>query len=137
MLLQAWRELDQQQWQPCSWQQLDMELSAAARRNRPTQAWQVQLRLPVRHLQQLWTLRLQVRMVCWATDGQQTGRVCMRDICTTYCRLAAECDGFSHELCGSVLFLFPGEGPLSVPYIYGTLAGPCAGSRARHTCAQA
>jgi hypothetical protein len=64
LLLQAWRELDQQQWQPCSWQQLDMELSAAARRQRPTQDWQVQLRLPVQHLQQLWALRLQVRLAC-------------------------------------------------------------------------
>lgn len=60
-LVQAWRELDNQQWQPCSWQQLDMELSAARRRSRDTQEWQVLLRAPVTHLQQLWHLRLQVR----------------------------------------------------------------------------
>jgi hypothetical protein len=59
-LLQAWREADSQQWQPCSWQQLDLELSAARRRSRATHGWQVLLRAPVGHLQQLWHLRLQV-----------------------------------------------------------------------------
>jgi hypothetical protein len=59
-LLQAWREADSQQWRPCNWQQLDLELSAALRRSRETQGWQVLLRAPVVHLQQLWHLRLQV-----------------------------------------------------------------------------
>lgn len=58
----AWRELDTQQWQPCSWQQLDLEVSAAARRSRSTQDWQVLLRAPVTHLQQLWALRLRDRV---------------------------------------------------------------------------
>lgn len=69
--LQAWRELDSQQWQPCSWQQLDMEVSAAARRSRGTQEWQVLLREPVAHLQQLWHLRLQVRGLLFCTQQRQ------------------------------------------------------------------
>lgn len=59
-MFQAWREVEEQQWQPCTWQQLDMELAAAARHKRPTQAWQVLLRAPVSDLQQLWQLRLKV-----------------------------------------------------------------------------
>lgn len=59
--VQAWRELDEQQWQPCTnWQQMDMELAAAGRRSKPTEAWQVLLTAPVQHLHQLWQLRLQV-----------------------------------------------------------------------------
>lgn len=58
--LQAWREQEQQQWQPCCWQQLELELQAAGRRGRPTGDWQVLLRAPLQQLQQLWRLRLQV-----------------------------------------------------------------------------
>ncbi|KAF6252514.1 S-adenosyl-L-methionine-dependent methyltransferase [Scenedesmus sp. NREL 46B-D3] len=58
----AWREQEQQQWQPCSWQQLDLELQAAGRRNRPTGGWQVLLRAPLQQLQRLWQLRLQDRV---------------------------------------------------------------------------
>lgn len=58
--LQAWCEQEQQQWQPCCWQQLELELQAAGRRGRPTGDWQVLLRAPLQQLQQLWRLRLQV-----------------------------------------------------------------------------
>jgi len=54
------RRQEQQQWQPCSWQQLDMELQSAARRSQSTGGWQLQMRAPVQQLQALWQLRLQV-----------------------------------------------------------------------------
>lgn len=58
--IQAWREQEQQQWLPCSWQQLDLELQAAARRRKNTADWEVQLRAPVQQLEHLWRVRLQV-----------------------------------------------------------------------------
>ncbi|WIA33827.1 hypothetical protein OEZ86_006936 [Tetradesmus obliquus] len=61
-VIAAWREQEQQQWQPCCWQQLELELQAAGSRGRPTGDWQVLLRAPLQQLQQLWRLRLQERV---------------------------------------------------------------------------
>jgi len=77
--------VEEQQWQPCTWQQLDMEVAAAVRRSRPTAAWQVQLRAPVRHLQQLWQLRLQVR-----GRGAVEGHVVRPHLLTFWLQMAQE-----------------------------------------------
>eukprot|EP00879_Flechtneria_rotunda_P013559 GHRR01014162.1.p1 GENE.GHRR01014162.1~~GHRR01014162.1.p1 ORF type:complete len:429 (+),score=125.10 GHRR01014162.1:102-1388(+) len=58
----AWREQEQQQWQPCTWQQLSLELQTAIRCSRSIFQWQVQLRASVKQLEQLWHLRLKNRV---------------------------------------------------------------------------
>eukprot|EP00878_Enallax_costatus_P033957 GHUV01037549.1.p1 GENE.GHUV01037549.1~~GHUV01037549.1.p1 ORF type:complete len:302 (+),score=68.24 GHUV01037549.1:1074-1979(+) len=60
--MQAFREHQQQQWLPCTWQQLDTEVRTAQRRSRDLSQWQVRLRAPVQQLEQLWKLRLQDRV---------------------------------------------------------------------------
>lgn len=37
----AWRQLEHQSWQPCTWRQLELEFQTAERRGDSTEGWQV------------------------------------------------------------------------------------------------